>query len=74
MGFPGGSVVKSPPLKAGATGMRVRSPGREDALEEEMATRSSVLGWEVPCTEGPRGGPWGHKEGDVTEQLCACTG
>ena len=26
----------------------VRSLGREDSLEEEMATHSSVLAWEIP--------------------------
>ena len=32
---------------------RVRSLGREDPLEKEMATRSSVLAWEIPWTEDP---------------------
>ena len=27
----------------------------EDPLEEEMATRSSVLAWEIPWTEEPGG-------------------
>ena len=30
---------------------RVRCPHREDALEKEMATHSSILAWEVPWTE-----------------------
>ena len=29
----------------------VWSLGREDPLEEEMATHSSILAWEIPCTE-----------------------
>ena len=29
--------------------------GREDPLEEEMATHSSILGWEVPWREEPGG-------------------
>ena len=33
----------------------VPSPGREDPLEKEMATRSSVLAWEIPWTEEPGG-------------------
>ena len=33
----------------------VRSLGREDPLEEEMATRSSILAWEIPWTEEPGG-------------------
>ena len=31
----------------------VRSPGQEDLLEEEMATHSSILAWEIPWTEEP---------------------
>ena len=34
---------------------RVRSLGREDPLEKEMATHSSILAWEIPCTEEPGG-------------------
>ena len=30
----------------------VQSLGLEDFLEEEMATHSSVLAWEIPWTEG----------------------
>ena len=33
--------------------MRVRSLGREDPLEKEMATGSSILAWEIPWTEQP---------------------
>ena len=29
----------------------VQSLGREDSLEEEMATHSSIPAWEIPCTE-----------------------
>ena len=35
--------------------MQVRSLGREDPLEKEMATDSSILAWEVPWTEEPGG-------------------
>ena len=31
--------------------MWVRSPGCEDALEEEMAVHSSILAWEIPLTK-----------------------
>ena len=34
---------------------RVASLGREGALEKEMATPSSILAWEMPRTEEPRG-------------------
>ena len=33
----------------------VRSRGWEDPLEEEMATYSNILAWEIPRTEEPRG-------------------
>ena len=33
--------------------MQVQSPGQEDSLEEEMATHSSILAWEIPWTEEP---------------------
>ena len=29
----------------------VRSPGREDPLEEGAATHSSILAWRIPWTE-----------------------
>ena len=32
---------------------RVRSLGREDPLEKEMATHSSTLAWRIPWREGP---------------------
>ena len=50
MGLPGGSVVKNLPAMQEN---RVRSLGREDPLEEGMATHSSVLAWRNPWIEGP---------------------
>ena len=41
--------------------IRVQSLGREDLLEKEMATHSSILAWKIPWTEEP----WGRKELDV---------
>ena len=32
---------------------QVQSLGREDPLEKEMATHSSILLWEIPWTEDP---------------------
>ena len=32
---------------------QVRSLGREDPLEKEMATHSSILAWRIPWTEEP---------------------
>ena len=33
----------------------VRSLGREDTLEKEMATHSSILAWRIPWMEEPAG-------------------
>ena len=35
--------------------MQVRSLSREDPLEKEMATPSSILAWRIPWTEEPGG-------------------
>ena len=35
--------------------MCVQYVGWEDPLEKEMATRSSILAWEIPWTEEPDG-------------------
>ena len=53
VGFPGGSVVKNLPAVQEMQG--VQSLGGEDSLEEEMATHSSILAWEIPWTEEPGG-------------------
>ena len=34
---------------------QVQSLGREDPLEREMATHSSILAWRIPWTEEPGG-------------------
>ena len=50
--FPGGSVVKNLPARQE---MQVQSLGREDALEEEIATHSRILAWRISWTEEPGG-------------------
>ena len=47
MGLPYGSVVKNPPCQCR------RHRFREDPLEKEMATHSSILAWKIPWTEEP---------------------
>ena len=43
--------------------IRVPFLGQEDPLDEEMATHSRILAWEIPWTEEPGGySPWGHKK------------
>ena len=32
---------------------QVRSLGRDESLEKEMATHSSILAWRIPWIEGP---------------------
>ena len=51
LGFPGGSDGKKrlPTMRE----TRVRSLGREDPLETEMATHTSILAWRIPWTEEP---------------------
>ena len=41
-------MVNNPPAKQE---MEVRSLGREDPLEKEIATHSCILAWEIPWTE-----------------------
>ena len=48
----------------------VQSLGREDLLNKEMATHSSILAWKIPWMESLVGySPWGCKELDTTEPL-----
>ena len=55
-----GTASKNPECTA-QTGKRlpamretwVRSPGREDPLEKEMAIHSSTLAWKIPWMEEP---------------------
>ena len=56
-------MAKNPPVMQE---MWVLSLGREDPLEEEMATHSCILAWRIPCTE-EHGGLQSHKESDMTE-------
>ena len=47
--------VKNLPAMQKTQEMQVRSLGQEDPLEEETATHSSILAWEIPWTEEPHG-------------------
>jgi len=55
LGSPGSTVVKNPPANAGDAGDASWILGREDPLEEEMATHSNILVWKIPWTEEPDG-------------------
>ena len=43
-------MVKNLPANAGDAGL---IPGSEDPLEEETATHSSILAWNIPWTGDP---------------------
>ena len=55
MGFPGGAVVKIHLPMQEMQEMPIRSLGREDPLEKEMATHSSISAWRIAWTEEPGG-------------------
>ena len=54
-GFPSGSVVKNPLPSTGAVADMSSISVLGKTLEEEMATHSSTLAWEIPQTEEPGG-------------------
>ena len=64
-----GLVVKNSPANAGDSRDTFNQClGWEDALEQEMATHSSVLAWKILQTEDPDGlQPMGCKESNTTE-------
>ena len=51
LGFPGGSLVKNLPKMQEPQESRVPFLGREDPLEEGIATHSSILAWRIPWRE-----------------------
>ena len=57
---------------------RVWSLGREDPLEEEMETHSSILAWKIPWAEEPgelesMGSQKRHNLATKQQQTCAST-
>ena len=65
MAFLGTQVVKNLPVMQETW---VRSLGREDPLEKEMAAHSSILAWRIPWTEEPGGlQSMGSQESDTTQ-------
>ena len=79
MGFPGGSVLKNPPakkvtwvrsLEGSHIGKIKGFPRREESLEKEMATHSSILAWKSHGQRSLVGySPGIGKELDMTWQL-----
>ena len=52
--------------------MQVPSLGQENALEEEMATHSSIIAWKNSMDSGAWWGysPWGRTKSDMMENTC----
>ena len=63
-GFPGGLAVKNLPAMQET---QIRFLGREDLLEEGMATHSGILAWRSPWTEQPEATIHRVTESDLTE-------
>ena len=63
-------TVKNPPAMQET---QVQSLGREDPLEKELATHSSIRAWRIPGKNGQRSlagcSPRDREELDTTEQL-----
>ena len=51
-GFPGATSGEDPPANAGDIRDMFRSLGREDPLEESMASHSSIPAWRILQTRG----------------------
>ena len=70
MGLPSGSVVKNLHAVQETQETQVWSLGREEPLEEKMATHSNILAWKIPWTEEPgRLQSMGSWELDTAERL-----
>ena len=50
-----GQWVKNLPIMLKTQETQIQSLGREDLLEEEMVTHSSILAWKIAWTEEPGG-------------------
>ena len=72
MGFPGGSVVKNPPVSGGDAGDSGLIPGwrRSPGGGNGHPLHSSIRAWKIPWTEDPGGlQPMRSQESDMTEHL-----
>ena len=70
MGFPGGSVVKTPPASAEDARHMGSNPGSGRSPRDGNGTHSRILMWEIPGQRSLVGySPWGRKEQDTTERL-----
>ena len=53
--------------------MWVQPLGREDPMQKEMVTHSSILAWEIPQRSLAGYSPWGHKVSGMTEHVHTTT-
>ena len=69
----GDSVVKNLPVVQELRELRVQLLGREDPLEKETASLSSILAWEIPWREEPGGhksiGLWSWTMTETTDHF-----
>ena len=67
MSFPDVLIVKNLPAMQEMQEPQVQTLGREDPLDKEMPTHSSILAWEISWTEeAGRLQSTGHKKLDMT--------
>ena len=75
MGFPGGSVVKNPPVMQETQEAQVQFLAWEDPMEKEMATHSSILAGKFHGQRSLVGySQWGLEESNTTEHTCIYIG
>ena len=51
--FPDGSEIENLPAMQETQEIRVQSLGREETMEKEMATHSSIVAYKIPWAEKP---------------------
>ena len=74
MGFPRGSGVRNTPVNARDAEDTGSVPVLERFPEEEMATHSSIMAWEIPRTEEPGPlQPMGSQKSQTWLSDWACT-
>ena len=73
-GFPGGSVVKNPPVNAGRRHRRSGFNPWVRNISWRRKWHSNILAWRIPWIEESGGLQlMGLKELDMTEHACTCT-
>ena len=55
VGLSGSSAIKTMPAMQEMQETQIQILGQEDPLEEGITTHSSILAWQIPWTDNPRG-------------------